>query len=768
MNRSRVKSRSRGGFTIVELLVVIAIIGILATISIVSYGAWRRSVTSATLKSDLNGVISAMDSYRTFNNGYPGSVPSSFKPSNGVSLSGGSTDTKTYCVEATSSDDASLVFYVASEVKDKGPQAGNCASRPTLPAPSVPSNLAITSAIGTNVGLTWSGAVADVASYNVQCASDAAYIVGVRSASPAYTETSATITGLSPSSTYYCHIRAVNATGASAWSPSVTTTTANNYGALAIATSIDGYWTSAPQGFLLEDGTAVSRTTYADLFAVIGTTYGAGDGSTTFNLPDSRGRATVNRNVSDTEFDTMGEKTGSKTEALSIAQLPSHQHTGTTGPGNSMSFRIVYVAGGNLASTHVTGYTSATSYADYNDTGYPGEAHTHSFTTDATGSGATHNNIQPSIVKLSAIKFVPVDKTAVTQPTGTSIQGYWTSAPSGYLLEDGSAISRATYSVLFGIIGTTYGAGDGSTTFNLPDSRGRVAVNKSTDTEFDTMGEKVGVKSYALTIADLPAHTHTGTTGNGNSMSYRLVYGAGSGHANNHLTGWTPGSYTDAVNANYPGENHTHSFTTDATGSGVAHNEIQPSIVKLSAIKYITTAGVGSDVASGTSLQGYWTSAPSGYLLEDGSAVSRATYSVLFGVIGTTYGTGDGSTTFNLPDSRGRVAVNKSTDTEFDTMGEKPGSKTEALSIAQIPAHTHTGTTGSGNAAFYRVVSTAGTTTNLNAVTGYDGTPGFADYVDANYPGAAHTHSFTTNPIGGGGAHINIQPSIVKLFAIKY
>lgn len=55
--------------------------------------------------------------------------------------------------------------------------------------------------------------------------------------------------------------------------------------------------TSAPTGWLLCDGTAVSRTTYAALFAVISTVYGVGDGSTTFNLPDGRGRVNVQKNA---------------------------------------------------------------------------------------------------------------------------------------------------------------------------------------------------------------------------------------------------------------------------------------------------------------------------------------------------------------------------------------------------------------------------------------------------------------------------------------
>lgn len=70
--------------------------------------------------------------------------------------------------------------------------------------------------------------------------------------------------------------------------------------------------TTAPTGWLICDGSAISRTTYATLFGVIGTTYGSGDGSTTFNLPNLKGKVPVGLNNSDTDFDTIGETGGGK------------------------------------------------------------------------------------------------------------------------------------------------------------------------------------------------------------------------------------------------------------------------------------------------------------------------------------------------------------------------------------------------------------------------------------------------------------------------
>lgn len=83
-------------------------------------------------------------------------------------------------------------------------------------------------------------------------------------------------------------------------------------------------------------------------------------------------------------------------------------------------------------------------------------------------------------------------------------------APAGFLLCDGSAISRATYAALFAVIGTTYGAGDGTTTFNLPNLKGKVPVGlDATQTEFDVLGETGGAKTVTLTANEMPVHTHT-------------------------------------------------------------------------------------------------------------------------------------------------------------------------------------------------------------------------------------------------------------------
>lgn len=198
---------------------------------------------------------------------------------------------------------------------------------------------------------------------------------------------------------------------------------------------------------------------------------------------------------------------------------------------------------------------------------------------------------------------------AATLPTGAITMYGAASAPTGYLLCDGTAVSRVTYAALFTAISTTYGVGNGTTTFNLPNLKGRVPVGlDSAQTEFDVLGEASGQKTHTLTSSEMPshthtqtvhthtagAHTHTGSTGIGTGVFY-LRAGAGSSSAPDRLTGYNSGSAETNIagGANsslFPGAEHTHSLTTNTgtgnvgdttavnanTGGGTAHNNLQP------------------------------------------------------------------------------------------------------------------------------------------------------------------------------------------------
>ena len=141
-----------------------------------------------------------------------------------------------------------------------------------------------------------------------------------------------------------------------------------------------GSQNNVPSNWKICDGSEVSRTTYADLFNVIGTSYGAGDGSTTFNLPNKRGRVSVGLDSSQTEFSTIGKKGGEKTHQLKEEELPSHAHTvkGTVGSGG-------YVEGVSFGNSANPGYTSWVSMS-------------------AVGGNQPHNNLQPYEVDVWIIK----------------------------------------------------------------------------------------------------------------------------------------------------------------------------------------------------------------------------------------------------------------------------------------------------------------------------------------------------------------------------
>lgn len=184
-------------------------------------------------------------------------------------------------------------------------------------------------------------------------------------------------------------------------------------------------------------------------------------------------------------------------------------------------------------------------------------------------------------------------------PIGAGIEYWGTTAPSSnFVFPYGQAISRTDYPICFARLGTTYGSGDGSTTFNLPDKRGRVSAaldNMGGSSagrltppasggvaDSTTLGSAGGTHSHALTIGQLAAHTHTGTTGVENtSLSHAhstSIPGASVGAVDAGSSFNVPGPTATVTSSNSP-NNHTHSFTTASSGSGTAHNIVQPTLM---------------------------------------------------------------------------------------------------------------------------------------------------------------------------------------------
>jgi microcystin-dependent protein len=152
-------------------------------------------------------------------------------------------------------------------------------------------------------------------------------------------------------------------------------------------------------------------------------------------------------------------------------------------------------------------------------------------------------------------------------PTGVVLPFAGSTAPTGWSLCFGQAVSRTTFSALFTAISTTYGVGNGTTTFNLPDLRGRVAAGEDdmggtaasrlttggSGVNGASLGASGGTETHTLTTAQMPSHTHSYIGG---------ANGAGTG---------TVGAAGQSANG--------YTMNTLGAGSGTAHNNTQPTIV---------------------------------------------------------------------------------------------------------------------------------------------------------------------------------------------
>ena len=167
-------------------------------------------------------------------------------------------------------------------------------------------------------------------------------------------------------------------------------------------------------------------------------------------------------------------------------------------------------------------------------------------------------------------------------------------APRGYLIADGTAVSRITYAGLFALCSTVYGVGDGTTTFNVPDLRGRVPLGAGTGNQLNTptgsgvitggtpmtprsVGAWGGEETHLLSTAEIPAHSHLATD-SGHTHSAIANAGGGGGAT---VANWTVGGASggNASTFGISGSSSAVITVANNTGGGGRHAVVSPFVV---------------------------------------------------------------------------------------------------------------------------------------------------------------------------------------------
>ena len=195
-------------------------------------------------------------------------------------------------------------------------------------------------------------------------------------------------------------------------------------------------------------------------------------------------------------------------------------------------------------------------------------------TTEGTGPGSVEeirNRIKNSVVREENI-MPPM----MLVPVGAVVAYASSTAPDGWLNCLGQEVYRGDYPDLFSVIGTTYGAGNGTTTFRLPNLAGRVVVGQGTGSGLTSrsMGATGGAETHTLTTSEMPSHSHT-SNAVGSTLGLMTANGSNTAGAGLDSSPVEPNLYAAPA-----------ALSIDNSGGGTAHNNMQPFAVLNYIIRY--------------------------------------------------------------------------------------------------------------------------------------------------------------------------------------
>lgn len=419
------------------------------------------------------------------------------------------------------------------------------------------------------------------------------------------------------------------------------------------------------------------------------------------------------------------------------------------------------------------------------------------------------------LLKKTAANTWSLDTSAYSTTTGT-VTSVSASVPTGLSVSGSPITSSGTLAITF------------SVGYSIPTTTSQTNWDTAYTNRISSLTTTGSSGAATLTTNTLNIPTYTLSGLGGQASSTNLTSLAGLSYASASFVKMTSAGTFSLDTSTYLTGNQTITLSGDISGSGstaitttlatvsiakggtgqttanAAVNALLPSQTGNSG-KYLTTNGTDSSwgtVTSGSttptamvemfagvitqsvSAGVVTTTAPTGYLLCNGDAVSRSTYSALWTALGQTsspYGQGNGSTTFNLPDLRSRVPVGVGTGSGLTnrTLGGTVGTENET---APLPYHNHNNTVGSsagGSNGITNTMNQANPHAHLNAVragsTGgnyyriYDRFANESNTLYTENTDINHTHNIGINNAyaGSGGTHNNMQPSIGLNYIIK-